>query len=208
MVYVGYSFKNEHPNEALLRDAFSSYGTINNLYLKPAPGFNQGRSFAVVEMSSLVFHYWLVVSSSIPFVGFSSEQEEAKSIRRVFFLNDSEGEMRKQLSDKKVEINILPMVPANYRNLATIGEAMTMERSKQHDQNYSGNSGNRGMNQYGMGSRDGSGMRQTSKTNFIFCLKSRQNERKKQWRVQLKLKEEKMDIMGQVPKALELGPLL
>lgn len=79
--------------------------------------------------------------------------------------------MRKHLSDKKVEINILPLVPGGYKNLATIGEAMTTDRSKQQfDQNSSGSIGNRNVNQYGYGAQPMMAGNRPNSTHFTFFL--------------------------------------
>lgn len=113
LVYMGFNYVNPLPSIKALEERFSEFGKVLNIMMKPSIDESL-KHFCIVEMES---------------------KEQAKKIRKYYYLEDKEGKRRSKLGDKKAEVNVLlkPNISGNlydfispYLNLSTSSSAYNM----------------------------------------------------------------------------------
>lgn len=73
------------PKEDALKDKMKDHGKIKDILFRPAHN-NNLKSFVLLDFESL---------------------DQAKKVRKYFFMDDKEGRRRSRLGDRKIEISIL-----------------------------------------------------------------------------------------------------
>jgi hypothetical protein len=97
IVYLGVPYASNLPTEKLIADKFGEFGKVVNILSRPSVNETH-KSYSLVEMET---------------------KEQAKKIRRYFFIEDRDSKRRMKLADKKMEVNILlkPNVNGNLSDL-------------------------------------------------------------------------------------------
>ena len=97
LVYIGFNNASPMPSRSLLEEKFGEFGKLLNIMMKPSIDETL-KHFCIVEMES---------------------KEQAKKIRKYFYLEDKDGKRRAKLGDKKAEVNVLlkPNISGNLYDL-------------------------------------------------------------------------------------------
>lgn len=85
LVYMGFNYNTPLPSARLIEEKFSEFGKVLNIMMKPSIDESL-KHYCIVEMES---------------------KEQAKKIRKYFYIEDKESKRRSKLGDKKAEINVL-----------------------------------------------------------------------------------------------------
>lgn len=93
ILFIGVPYTSNLPSESLIVEKFSQFGKVINILNRPSLNETH-KSYMLVEMET---------------------KEQARKVRKHFFIEDRDGKRRAKLADKKIEINILlkPNVTGN-----------------------------------------------------------------------------------------------
>jgi RNA recognition motif-containing protein len=85
VLFIGIPFTANLPSESVIIDKFGQFGKVVNILNRPSLNETH-KSYMLVEMET---------------------KEQARKVRKHFFIEDRDGKRRAKLSDKKMEINVI-----------------------------------------------------------------------------------------------------
>jgi len=118
ILFIGVPYTSNLPSEALIIEKFGQFGKVINILNRPSLNETH-KSYMLVEMET---------------------KEQARKVRKHFFIEDRDGKRRAKLADKKIEINIVlkPNVTGNlydaiapYLNLKNSWQEKLVQSSSQ-----------------------------------------------------------------------------